>query len=369
MLARHLSTSLKFKPALHRDTRASGLSWVDICADAITAYRAHKVAGEVPDSSVWNVHSSRAQSAFFKLLETGSPEQLAEYVSLLHERPLLHGYVQHHGITRKLDEEPERHQVYATKILLGLFQLGSALGCLRHLKPEQSDNFDYLKTDQTDEIAQDCATALGIEGAFPQSGPGLYALSTARGILSQRHVLALGYLREIRNTLEFSGRRYDQVVEIGGGLGRTAFHAARDLGLAYSIIDLPAVSVSQYLFLRGNGVEASLWEDTPAKSGQVRLLNAFAAHDPDHFKNSLFVNFDSFVEMARETQDAYFDLIRTARGDLLSINHECNSRMSTQGDPKNIDLLRFANYGYRPGPRHMFWEREGYITETFARIS
>lgn len=362
-----LLNALKFQPKLVRQEAPSDMASEALCAEAIAAYHAGRTEGAVPETSVWKIHTDTAQRGLLNVLEKGATRELAAYMARLHATPLLRGYDQHGGITAKLDEGQNRRNTHARTIFAALARLGAGLGTLRHFKPEQAENFPYLLRDQTDTVVRDIAAALGLTGGVPNTGPGAYGLDTPLGPLSYRHVFALGYLREIRNILAMAPGRYTQIVEIGGGLGRTAFHAARDLGLTYSVIDLPAVSVSQYLLLRGNGVPTTLWDDTPARPGQVRLINAFAQHDPADFTGALFVNFDSLVEMGATTQDAYFDLIRDAGGDLLSINHESRKTMTPEGHLQNWNLRRFADWGYTPGPRTLFWEREAYVSQVFVR--
>ena len=363
----NIINQLNFQPALLSDETPSALSSEAICAEAIRAYKAGRINGSPPNSSVWKIHSDEVHSGFLKLLENGNAKQLSNYLSSLHRQTVLRGYDQHAGITQKLDEADAHRNAYGRQTYNALMQLGAALGVIREFNPEQPGNYPYLDSDQSEDILGQCLSALGGIKALPSTGPGAYGLKTSFGSISFRHVFALGYLREIRTFLAQSSRRYDQVVEIGGGLGRTAFHAAKDLGLKYTIIDLPAVGVTQYLMLRGNGVSASLWDNSIPTAGHVRLEHAYAQHDPARYKNALFVSFDAFVEMGAETQDIYFDLMRAAEGDFLSINHEANKTMTHDGQRQNWNLERFADWGYRLGPRQVFWERAGYVSRGFTR--
>jgi len=360
-----LQNALTFEPTLVRQTDPSSFSAVEVCAEALAAFRAGWVNGTVPESSVWSIHAQESQKGLLRILETGTADQLSHFMANIHERPVLRGYDQHALITRGLDNDAKRNKLHRSLLFVALSRLAAGLGTVRHFKPQQPDNFEYTSEDQINDMVLGIAEALGLKGSLPTSGIGAIGLETPLGLLSYRHIFALGYLREIRNVLQ--SRSYDQIVEIGGGLGRVGFHIARDLGLPLTIIDLPVVGVTQFHFLRGNGITTSMWTDDLPQSGEARLVNAFADFDPDQFKNALFVNFDSLVEMGRSTQDAYFNLIKDAGGDLLSVNHECQKTMTREGHLQNWDLVRFEEWGYRAGPRHMFWERDGWVSRLFRR--
>lgn len=363
---KNLISSLKFTPNMMCSTAPSGFSALDVCAEVIDAYKKRFVKGVVSDKSLWRIHSENIHKDFLGILKKGKAQDLSNYVSKVHHQPILQGYDQHMGITQKLDEDKLHHGMQSRQIYCGLIQLAASVGVTRLFNFEQPHNFPYLDQDHTVEMAKGAFAELGI-GDIPTTGQGAYGLETPFGLLSLRHVIALGYLREIKAVMKYSGRQYDQIVEIGGGSGRTAFHAARDLKMRYSIIDLPAVSVIQYLLLRGNNVPARLWENTVPERGHVNLMSAFKKHDPQVFQNALFVNFDSFVEMSAETQADYVRLIRDAGADLLSINQEANTTMNAAGDRQNWNIQKQFQGGYSAGPRQLFWEREGYITQAFFK--
>jgi putative sugar O-methyltransferase len=145
------------------------------------------------------------------------------------------------------------------------------------------------------------------------------------------------------------------VLEIGAGLGRTAYFA-QQFGLRdYTIIDLPMTNVAQGYFLgRTLGQETvSLYlEDRPG----VRILPPSAFLEATD-RYDLVVNVDSLTEMAPDTARAYCRAIKARAGTFLSINHEHNR--FTVGD-------LCAELGMVADSRTPYWLRRGYVDEVFS---
>lgn len=365
---RLIRKNMQFLPALVTQPDIVGFLDRDSCQQLLADYHSRKVAGVLPDDSAWTIHAAQSQKELFDTLEANDADALCALLNRIHTTHALTGYDQHVGITNTLIGEALHRNTMAKEIYVALVRLASALGVIRNFNPEQTENFDYLTEDHTDQIVQAVLDAMQIRSDFPRTAPGAFGLQTQRGILTLRHVFGLGYLREIRTTLQHAPRRYSRVVEIGGGIGRTAFHAARDFDLNYHVIDLPMVSVTAHALLMANDVPSQLWQGTAGEApGTVCLHNAFNPPPPEDFADALFVNFDSFVEMGRDTQSAYLDMIRDAGGDLLSINHEAARIMGRVKQRQNWDIARFVDWGYDASPRSVFWERDGYLVQTFRR--
>lgn len=114
------------------------------------------------------------------------------------------------------------------------------------------------------------------------------------------------------------------VLEIGGGLGRTALHAAQ-LGITdYTIVDLPLSGVAQAYFLgMALGPEAiALWGEPGFDSrGGIRIApRDWLALTPDCF--SVGLNVDSLPEMDPGIAATYVDWMVKRCAKVLSINHE-----------------------------------------------
>jgi len=351
-------------PALVHTTDTHLGDLTRIAEEIIEAVQGGLAEGEL-EGSVWGIHAQSVQKPLLRVVQTGNAGRLAELLGSLHTRIFTLGYDQHARITAKLRDDPQSRAQHARHMAHTLLYHAFALGVAPMWNAAQRNGlFTYVERDETDEIACACLDVLGLAGALPVSGPNTCGVPTARGVLNERQLLALGYLREVQAHLSATGRRYDRIVEIGGGLGRLAVLAQRVIDLPYTIIDLPAVAITQYALLRGNGLEARLFAPAPGARG-VSLVNAFASFEPEDYRNSLFVNFDALVEMNRETQERYFDLIAASESDLLSGNHEAAKEITDEGHRQNIDIARIAERGLVAGPRQMFWERQGYVTQRF----
>ena len=149
---------------------------------------------------------------------------------------------------------------------------------------------------------------------------------------------------------------HPRILEIGGGLGRTAFYA-NELGLCdYTLIDIPLAMVSQGYFLGcGLGPEAIAFDgEGGAAAGRLRLL------PPDTFLDAneqydIVLNADSLTEFDLAVASRYVDKIRDCAGAFLSINHEYNKfRVRDLLQPE----LRRGRYQRVP-----YWMRRGYVEE------
>jgi hypothetical protein len=153
---------------------------------------------------------------------------------------------------------------------------------------------------------------------FPNPYPSEVGLSTSRGIASYRAIQALYQAHRIYELVGRDGR----VVEIGAGLGRTAFYANQFGIRDYTIIDLPITNVAQGYFLGrtlGYGAVSLFGEGC---SG-VRILPPSAFIEATD-RYDLAVNVDSLTEMAIGTARDYCREIKVRCGAFLSINHEDN---------------------------------------------
>ena len=111
------------------------------------------------------------------------------------------------------------------------------------------------------------------------------------------------------------------VVEIGPGMGRTAYHGHL-AGLEYTTIDLPLGIVAQACFLgRALGPDA-LWfadEDGIPQHNRIRLF-----YSVPNRRFDMALNVDSITEMPTAVAFNYFRWIAGHARYLLSINHDKN---------------------------------------------
>jgi hypothetical protein len=195
--------------------------------------------------------------------------------------------------------------------------------------------------------------AFGFRIDFPNPFPGDVGLETSRGVANFRAIQSLFQAWRIRQLLGDPAGK--SVVEIGGGLGRTAYYAHR-FGISdYTIVDIPLTSACQGYFLgRVMGVDqVSLYGEPPREDAAIRIIppEPFLA-GPRRF--DLAVNFDSFTEMSGEAVAEYFCGVQATSPMLLSVNHEHNAITVRYF----IDTTAGATSTRTP-----YWLRRGYVEE------
>ena len=127
-----------------------------------------------------------------------------------------------------------------------LVRLAEAIGAIPLDHPET-----YFKPPgviwKADVIVELIRQALDASITFPNPFPGEHGLLTPYGIVSFRAPQALYQAYRIKQLLK--GIENPRVLEIGAGLGRTAYYA-RILGIMdYTIVDLPFTALSSGYFL------------------------------------------------------------------------------------------------------------------------
>ena len=230
------------------------------------------------------------------------------------------------------------------RIYLALKRLAEAVGAVNLANPETSTGTALTPDEYIARIEQRIGAAL----EFPNFYPGEEGVVTARGVVSYRPVQAIYQAWRLRQL----GAR--SVLEIGAGLGRTAFYARRFGIERYTIVDIPLSSVAQAHFLScALGPEAVALpgeDDRPIRLRGPRFFETVG----DRF--DVVLNVDSLSEMDAAVAARYIAFARRSAASVLSINREWD------GAPRAADLLRPATT-----TRHPYWMREGYVEE-LARL-
>ncbi|TDN67198.1 putative sugar O-methyltransferase [Paraburkholderia sp. BL10I2N1] len=254
-----------------------------------------------------------------------------------------HAGLQEHGIAHVIS-----HHGWIYDALL---RLAEAIGA-RHLNyPEILGPGPIAPP--VDEISSDIDRVAGFRVTFPNPFPGEIGLFTSRGVASFRSVQSLYQAYRIQELVGSDAR----VIEIGGGLGRTAFYA-RQFGIRdYTIIDLPITNVAQAYFLG-----RTLGQDMVSLFGEnqhgIRILPLTEFLDATD-RYDLVVNVDSLTEMSRDTALAYCKAIRSRANKFLSINHEFN--------PFTVREI-CATLETHSSTRTPYWLRCGYVDEVFCLV-
>lgn len=198
--------------------------------------------------------------------------------------------------------------------------------------------------------------ALGVRLTFPNPYGEEVGIETSRGIASFRAVQAAYQAFRISKVVAGTG---GPVVEIGGGLGRTAFYCA-ELGIGdYTIVDIPLTSAAQAYYLGRTCGESSVrlyGEACDASDARFNLI------PPDEFfadrrNYGLAFNADSFPEISDEMASRYMSHLAARAKRLLSINHEVLALRTVR------DIA--VSQGAQSLGRHPYWLRRGYVDELF----
>ncbi len=194
---------------------------------------------------------------------------------------------------------------------------------------------------------------------FPNPFEGEYGIQTSRGILSYRAAQAIYQAWKISTITK--GISKPRILEIGGGLGRTAFFC-RLFGIYdYSIVDIPISSLAQGNFLGRvlSENEIILNDDTSgdkSEDSKIKLIYPKAFFSSKK-KYDLIVNFDSLTELDVEIAKEYLQKISEVGNLFYSINHEFNSF--------SINSIWKSISGIKRLFRQPSWVRRGYVEELF----
>jgi hypothetical protein len=191
--------------------------------------------------------------------------------------------------------------------------------------------------------------------SFPNLFPNEIGLLTSHGIVTHVALQALYQAWRIRELTKDIPQ--PRILEIGAGLGRTAYYA-RQFGIQnYTIVDLPFTALSSGYFLGSTLGEEQLilaGEDAEGKENCVKILT------PAQFLTSkdsydLIINANGFTEMDYAVAFKYWQQIEQSTPIFLSMNHEVNSY--------TIKDLADSSANVEFVSRMPYWMHTGYVEE------
>ena len=240
-------------------------------------------------------------------------------------------------------------------VLDDLVRLAEAIGAVRLENPE-----GYTRRAQQRYTVEATIAALeavfGFTLDFPNPFPGEFGLRSSRGVISYRATHAVYQAWRISQIMATVPN--PRVLEIGGGLGRTALYARRFGITDYTIIDIPITSLAQGYFLGrvlGDDTVTLFGEEMPNSSTLIKLLPPSSFLDSND-RYDLIVNVDSLTEMDPTVARAYWTQIDARSDAFLSINHE--------GNPFTVKQLIDGSSNVDCSSRVPAWMRNGYVEET-----
>ncbi|MDE3749209.1 putative sugar O-methyltransferase [Methylobacterium radiotolerans] len=265
----------------------------------------------------------------------------------------------HELVFRNLNAEGDWRQSYALWLHGALISLAEAVGVMRVFYPETAPGVHYAvhgESADPDPVLDSIAAAIGAEIDFPNPYPGEIGFGTRRGVVGFRALQAIYQAWRIAQIVK--DRPQARILEIGAGLGRTAYYAHRFFGTTdYTIVDIPLTNAAQGYFLgRTLGPDAVALLDEQEDRSKIKII------PPEKLPSlvgdyDLILNVDSFTELDRPTTRFYWGFARDRAKYLLSINHEFN--------PAPLQELLREDTGVSYS-RHPYWMRRGYVEELIA---
>ena len=324
----------------------------------MTAYRLATSSFAWDSSSMWMGFFEQHHTGIHQALIAGDLETVSRALRDPGSSNLFYGF---DSLGPVSDPAKDPYAPYTSLITLDrLVSFGEALGAIRLDHPE-----GYLdlapRTFTADEVIESIEAAVGLELSFPAPFPGERGLPSRRGVIVPRAVDALYQAWRVSRLI---GSRTEtaRLVEIGGGLGRTALYARAFGLLDYTLVDLPLTAVSSAYFLgRALGPDAIVCfgEETDDSTRRIKLRppEAFFAARADY---DLALNVDSLPEVGRETAQRYLVEIAAHARLFLSINHEAGA-FTVRELLDEADLTEQTQ-------RFRSWIRPGYVEELLTLL-
>lgn len=319
----------------------------------IAAYRRSADAMGDLGGPIWSGIAGKSQTVHEALLE-GDVDVVADILRHPARSNLHYGFeMVYEAYAHSVRENPLIGRQQARWTHDNLVRVAETIGAIRTYLPEV--DFQERPWDPESLLAA-IERTLGCELRFPNTIPEEYVIQSSRGGICHRAVQAVYQAWRLGQLRAFAGG--GKTVEIGAGLGRTAWFASL-LGLTdYTIVDLPLANVAQAYFLgRSLGPERVVLHGEPEAPGpRVRIQNPAWFHAADD-RYDLALNNDSMVEIGLEAVEAYWrQLVRRAEI-FVSINHE--AQMFRVADlPGRLGITVKSLRSFHP-------VRHGYIEEIF----
>ena len=244
----------------------------------------------------------------------------------------------------------------AELVRAALNEFAALLGVARSTNPEGGTTYKRGKAPEpppVEDVLTKIDAYIGHRIDFPNPFAGEVGLSTSRGIACIKAIEAIYQALHLKRLSR--SMITPTFLEIGAGMGRTAYYAKRLGARTYTIVDLPLALIGQAVFLGLVLGDDQIWfhGETGDAEGKVRLLKPpqFQAM-PEPFLTVL--NADSMPEMDPVHVKQYFDRMQRDRARFLSINHEGNDHTVHELAPAGTQISR------QPYPL-----RRGYMEEIF----
>ena len=320
----------------------------------VSTYRRERAVFAGHGTSLWREIDQRRASIDDVLLN-GSARDVLAMLQAPAKGDLLYGFENTFAdYVSILRADAVRQSLEACWIHDATTRLAEAVGAIRIAGPEAPH---LERVVDVPALIEAIEQRHGIELAFPNPFEDEFGVETGRGTASLRAVHAVYQAFRLDALRRSAGGA--RVMEIGAGLGRTAYFASKLFSMPYTIYDLPLTNVAQAFFL---GV--LFGEENIALSGEaydptrhkVRILSVNHRLGPDEACDIL-LNVDSLTELDRNVAARYADFASRHASAFVSINHEAHAFTVA-------DLM--AERCMQP-LRNPYWMRKGYVEEVWLR--
>lgn len=309
---------------------------------------------DIPDSSLWSVIYNTYHKKF---LDTAKND-IAKLENILDNPSKYNIFYGFDNNCEVLLNKPRYIDHFENNIFVidKILNLAEFLGILRHNNPEQF-RLKFKKPD-LDFIIEEIEKKLCIELKFDCVFPGEEGIKTKKGIISNREIQAIYQAYKIKKI--FDKNNYNNILEIGGGLGRTAYYCNKFGIKNYTIVDLLIPRICQLNYLSRVINERDIISEKEIIKF-INYENKIKIISPNYLFNNeisfdLVFNSDSLTEIDDENQKKYVNLIKDSTKYFYSINHESNKNKVT-------DL--FSNIKTKYHDKNLYWMRKGYLEEHF----
>ncbi len=302
--------------------------------------------------SMWKTISGLNQQAHDTLM-VGNIKRITELYHNPGNSELFFGYDFLRRACQREFEQPDVREAYAKLCLDGLVRFAEAVGAIPLDNTETWSAVEGVPYDAEAILAKlsQACWAFTVPNPFPDE----FGLRTSRGVVSYRVPQALYQAWRIKQLVK--GIEHPRVLEIGAGLGRTAYYA-HELGIKdYTIVDIPMTATAQAYFLGRTLGEEQVCLDGESSAGssqKIKICMPQTFLDEDK-KYDLIVNVDSLTEMDILIAKGYWEKIKASTNIFLSINHEAN--------PFRVQDLIAEDMPNLDVSRGLYWMRRGYVEE------
>jgi len=256
----------------------------------------------------------------------------------------------HELVLRRLNGSTDWKILYAMWVRDALISFAEAIGARRFAYPEIEIGMPCEFKYSVDEIIEEIEAKLGLELQFPNPYPNEFGLPSKRGVIGFRSVQSAYQAWRIAQLA--SGNLDFKVMEIGAGLGRTAYFSKLFGVQDYTIVDIPLTNAAQGYFLgRVLGPDhVHLYGDE--NSAPLKVIPSSAIESGKTY--DLIVNVDSWTEMSPDIAQFYWNYARQTTRMVLSINYEHNPQTvrALYKDDPDVKASRFP-----------YCMRRGYVEE------